>query len=749
VSFHKAFVTVTYLTVISAILSLSLAEGSPLYITIGLIGTLASWYFVDTRSRFHLSRGGATALSVIAFIYLILEIFYISGFFVLSFTHFLIIIQIIKLCLEKEEKDYIQIYLISFMHLIVTSVLTTNIIFAFLFVTYILVTTWTLILFHLKTEGASWHLLQTSRKINNTQKVITRRTANGKNPAIQLHEANFINRYFFLSTSIITIVILLLTTIIFLMIPRYTAGLFISKLGKISKLSGFSNKVNLNSIGSIKLDFTPVMRMELPDYDGKQDKEFYIRGISFDHYSNGWWTVKRKRNLDFYANSVGDIYPLLRGNILRLQSITQKFTVEELDTRVLFHLYPVKNIKSKFKRVTLTATETILLPYPYFRGAQYEVTSGLMPEYRALPNVTKNYPQFVAECFLNKNNISKKIRNLALRITAQDDHEKEDASQNSKRRKNNPFTQAKAIEKYLKENYSYTLDNPSGGSIDPIEDFLFRSRAGHCEYFATAMALLLRSINIPTRYINGFKANEWNEIGGYYVIRQKDAHSWVEAYFYPIGWYPFDPTPPGYEEPSGLYKYTVNTKLGKYLDFIQMKWRSWVINYTFDAQRKAFNKYKNKTRNFRESLIKTITIWRQKAKNLALSKYISLKTVLWSISGIIFFSVLIHIGYQYLKKTRFFKELLKRQIRISVRFYAELIRILKRRGITRNPYHTPFEFLEENIDKNSSEYHGIRIITELFYKVRYGGKKLTSNEVNTITDIIYKLKYDKRNEPEG
>ena len=67
-------------------------------------------------------------------------------------------------------------------------------------------------------------------------------------------------------------------------------------------------------------------------------------------------------------------------------------------------------------------------------------------------------------------------------------------------------------------------------SLDPVEDFLVNRKEGHCEYFASALALLLRSIDIPSRMVNGFKGGDWNELTQTMNVRQKHAHSWVEAY---------------------------------------------------------------------------------------------------------------------------------------------------------------------------------------------------------------------------
>src|SRR5690606_9450891 len=111
------------------------------------------------------------------------------------------------------------------------------------------------------------------------------------------------------------------------------------------------------------------------------------------------------------------------------------------------------------------------------------------------------------------------------------------------------LAKVEAVQAYLLKHYSYTLDQPlsdrvRSGAIDPVEGFLFDTKAGHCEYFATAMALLLREVGVPTRSVNGFYGAHYNNLGDFYAVRQADAHSWVEIYFDQLGWVTFDPTPP-------------------------------------------------------------------------------------------------------------------------------------------------------------------------------------------------------------
>lgn len=111
-----------------------------------------------------------------------------------------------------------------------------------------------------------------------------------------------------------------------------------------------------------------------------------------------------------------------------------------------------------------------------------------------------------------------------------------------------PYEKAKAIEAYLRDsnNFTYTLTPPIAPlNADPISYFLFDSHQGYCEFFATAMGDMLRSLGIPTRLVNGFGPGAYDTTTQAYVVRSEDAHTWVESYFPNYGWIPFEPTPDG------------------------------------------------------------------------------------------------------------------------------------------------------------------------------------------------------------
>jgi hypothetical protein len=143
-----------------------------------------------------------------------------------------------------------------------------------------------------------------------------------------------------------------------------------------------------------------------------------------------------------------------------------------------------------------------------------------------------------------------------------------------------PYAKTRAIIDYLAR-YKYTLDLKRDEKLEPLEDFLFVERAGHCEYFASALAVMLRTVGVPTRSVNGFYGGEWNPYGKYLAIRQGDAHSWVEVWLDGIGWVTFDPTPPGAAHPPSASRWN---KLRQLMDNMELAWFKYVIEYDLGKQ---------------------------------------------------------------------------------------------------------------------------------------------------------------------
>lgn len=114
----------------------------------------------------------------------------------------------------------------------------------------------------------------------------------------------------------------------------------------------------------------------------------------------------------------------------------------------------------------------------------------------------------------------------------------------------NPYDQATAIETYLRSNFHYTLSPPlTPAGVDPVAYFLFQSKQGYCQYFASAMGDLLRALGIPSRLVNGFDQGTYDPTHSRWIVRGTNLHTWVEVYFPAYGWIAFEPTPDGVHAP--------------------------------------------------------------------------------------------------------------------------------------------------------------------------------------------------------
>ncbi|MBK8572990.1 MAG: transglutaminase domain-containing protein [Holophagaceae bacterium] len=129
--------------------------------------------------------------------------------------------------------------------------------------------------------------------------------------------------------------------------------------------------------------------------------------------------------------------------------------------------------------------------------------------------------------------------------------------------------------------FTYTLDNPSGKAANPLEDFLERTQAGHCEYYASAMALMLRARGVPARVVNGYRLGTWIPEGGYFRVTQNEAHSWVE-YWHEGRWWTSDPTPQGMAAAvSGAKELGI---MGRWLDALSYRWERYVVRFSDQDQ---------------------------------------------------------------------------------------------------------------------------------------------------------------------
>jgi hypothetical protein len=299
---------------------------------------------------------------------------------------------------------------------------------------------------------------------------------------------------------------------------------------------------------------------------------------------------------------------------------------------------------------------------------------------------------------------------------------------------NNRYDAARAIESYLQNNFGYTLEPKSGGP-QPLSDFLFNVKEGHCEYFSTALAIMLRTQGIATRVVNGFQRGEYNETADIYVVRQKNAHSWVEVYFPgERAWVTFDATPfAGRESTAGAVG--ISNRMSKYLQAMEAFWIEYFVAFDNDGQRSLYADVKRGytglqrkiVADYESSRIRLLGWWRQlrgdqgsKESIIAFAKAAGLLTGL--LGAILAFVRL----YGIVVKSRFWLRILGR---LSVRprasiieFYERMQSVLEGKGFKRERHQTPLEFAYA-----VGIPEAIRI-TEKYNDVRFGDRELSYSE---------------------
>jgi len=255
--------------------------------------------------------------------------------------------------------------------------------------------------------------------------------------------------------------------------------------------------------------------------------------------------------------------------------------------------------------------------------------------------------------------------------------------------------QAAALERYLMTNFGYTLELPRVPPPDPLADFLFARKRGHCEYFASSMAIMLRTLGIPSRVVNGFRTTEFNDLTGNYVIRASSAHSWVEAYFPSYGWISFDPTPG-----SALAGVTGWSRVELYIDAMASFWREWVVNYDASHQRSLGEDAMQGSR----TLIDGMRDWAQRQYARMLDRARNAQQTFsqspraWGSIGIlicIVLLVLINLRtlLRWLRERRLSGHPEEDPSQAAALWYQRMLRWLDRRGWTKTPVQTPKEFL--------------------------------------------------------
>jgi transglutaminase-like putative cysteine protease len=374
-----------------------------------------------------------------------------------------------------------------------------------------------------------------------------------------------IPRAFYLTTVSLSGVTLLFSVVVFVVFPRVSRGWAGRGEPVATSMAGFADEVSLGSHGS-RIYGNPqiVLRVEFPGDPPGNFQSLYWRGRSYDHFDGVRWS-RSERIPPSLAPSAW--YAAWGKNLLE-----QRIYAAPLDVRVLFALHPTVDIETH-SGIQPIADNVGDLSYWGSASPSYTVWSILgRPGSDALRGAEDDFVPARA-FYLQVPPISDDVRSLADSLLAD---------------RPTAYDKAQALVDWFRTDFAYTLELPSSPGDATLDHFLLDRRAGHCEYFSTAMAILLRTQGVATREVNGFLGGEWSQFGDYLAVTQNQAHAWVEVWFPGYGWVPFDPTPSGsgrgFAESSWLWP-------GRFLfDAIQHRWNKWVLDYSLEDQLGLFRR---------------------------------------------------------------------------------------------------------------------------------------------------------------
>ncbi len=279
-----------------------------------------------------------------------------------------------------------------------------------------------------------------------------------------------------------------------------------------------------------------------------------------------------------------------------------------------------------------------------------------------------------------------------------------------------PFMKALALEEHLRTSYQYTLDLKRDERFEPLDDFLFVEKAGHCEYFASAMAIMLRAVGVPSRSVNGFLGGEWNSFGNYLAMRQGDAHNWVEAWIDGYGWVTFDPTPLG---PPAANDTGLVHRLRQMMDTVELSWFKYVIEYDLAKQVDIVASAQRWTHDlFDESPSSTSRP----------SKKVLISAAAFALA------LLGAFGLKRLRKRT--PRALRFRDRVAMATYTRALDALERRGFVRAPHETGRALSLRVAEAGDPASAAFSELVDRYYAVRYGEARIPAAELARLADQV-------------
>lgn len=664
--------------------------------SIALVGVAlaARGYLLVKRRPVVIPEKWTTPLSFAYFVFFAIDYLIFSRAFLPATVHLALFGVVVRMFSLRRERDHVMLAILAFLMVLASAVLTVDSVFLFSFAAFMLMAVGTFVLMEMRRSGhaASIH----ARHSNDPQE--------------HRHLAFSLARV----TPALMLMILVAGAGVFFLLPRMSAGYLGAYSFGTDFSSGFSDHVQLGQIGQIQQSHAVVMHIQIDD-DNIGRYDLHWRGVSLADFDGHTWSnpreqfvLQRQPDNSFAVprmnTSVLPSYVALRQG--RELVIHYRVLMEPIGTNVFFLAPWARNVSGDYRMMAADSGGAVYNFDSQRAISRYEANSDIAkPTPAELREAGQNYPPQISATYLRLPALDPRVPRLATQIAGS-------ARTN--------FDKASAIENHLRTRYGYTLELPRTEERDPIANFLFQRKEGHCEYFASSMAVMLRTLGIPSRVVNGFRSDEFNDLTGNYVVRAKDAHAWVEAYFPGYGWQMFDPTPAGGSgTPQGW------GRVALYVDAMASFWRDWIVSYDTSHQYVLGRAAVSSTRGLWEDArtwarrhYESMLQWARRSQ-----EHVENSPARWIVIGLAITLGLLILGnlgrIARLLHERWLQAHPERSPeQAAAMWYGRMARALARRGMEKPPAQTAQEFVRKIEDSRLRE--PVARFTEVYESARFG-----------------------------
>lgn len=654
-------------------------------------GLLLRALLVSGILRFDISERASTLFAISYIGFFAIDYFYLSRDFLTATVHLVFFLAVMKILTAKTNRDYLYTAAIAFLELLAAAILSVDLNFFLFLALYLLFAMAAL---------TSGEIRRSMQKAAATARGGLRR---------------FHPRLALLST-LVTLGILAITAGLFFLLPRTADAAFARLRARGIFLPGFSDQVTLGDIGEIKSTSRTVMHVRI--FSRNVPPALKWRGAALTRFDGKKWSNPTAAEEPIpLENGHADLEP---GPWRPGRRLNYQVVLNAVNTNVLFFAGTPEKLDLRQLVVYRNPNGGYRLGRDPPPGFSYEAYSLLEdpPEGFVPENPPPQLSNEARDRYLQLPKLDPRIPALARDMTG---------------RAATDVQRARAVERRLRTGYGYTLELPDRELADPLADFLFTRKKGYCEYFASAMTVLLRTQGIPARLATGFQNGDYNPLSELWLVRASDAHTWVEAWIPGHGWTTFDPTPPDPNPP----RFAFLTKFGLYVDAAQTFWQEWVVSYDIARQGTLSYRVEQSARglgiHWFDLLAGVETGWpsdtlrwlRRFGPRIAI--VLALGVVLWFAGP-----PAIRVARVHLRVRRVRRGLAGTGD--ATLLYRRMLDILKRRGYQKPAWFTPAEFAASlpstGIGRTVSEF------TATYNQWRFGGRTDVAPRLSQLLDQL-------------